>query len=189
MCRLQQRWHKEGRPPLPVSVNLSREHLRVPDFLEDFGRMLRRYDVPAQLMELELTESTLFDEPERLLQLMRRIREMGMRLSMDDFGSGYSSLNLLKDMPMDILKLDRQFLLTENDSRRGRLVVSGIVRMAKDLALEVVAEGVETLEQADFLQGIGCDVAQGFAFDCPIPIPDFEARWVDRPRTVPPSCK
>lgn len=189
VCRLQQRWHKEGRPPLPVSVNLSREHLRVPDFLEDFGRMLRRYDVPAQLMELELTESTLFDEPERLLQLMRRIREMGMRLSMDDFGSGYSSLNLLKDMPMDILKLDRQFLLTENDSRRGRLVVSGIVRMAKDLALEVVAEGVETLEQADFLQGIGCDVAQGFAFDCPIPIPDFEARWVDRPRTVPPSCK
>lgn len=173
VCKLIRRWIDSGIEPLPVSVNLSRNQLRIPDFLKRYQEIQERYQVPAHLLEIELTETLVFENLEFLKQVIREIHDMGFKCSMDDFGSGYSSLNVLKEVEVDILKLDRAFFSKEQD-KRGEDVIASVINLAKKLNMTTVAEGVETILQVEFLKQADCDMIQGYVFSRPVPIEEFE---------------
>ncbi|MEG2221902.1 MAG: EAL domain-containing protein [Oscillospiraceae bacterium] len=174
-CKLQQLWKDTGVPPVPISVNMSRVHLNDPDFLERYKEIFCRYDFPAKLLEIELTESMVFDDVARLCEVIGKVKEVGFTCSLDDFGSGYSSLNLLKDIPVDTLKLDRSFFYSKNeDETHSRHVVGNIVDLAKKLHMQTVSEGIETLEWVEYLHSVSCDMVQGYVFAKPMPVAQFE---------------
>lgn len=175
VCRSIRRWMEEGLSPLPVSINISRLHLHNQNFLEEFVDILKKYDVPPNLIEFELTESVVFDNVELLLHLLQQLHRSGFLLSMDDFGTGYSSLNMLKDIPVDVLKLDRAFFEETANNGRSRHIVTSVVALMRSLGIKVVAEGVETSSQLSFLKSIQCDIVQGYYLARPMPLEDFEA--------------
>ena len=175
VCAMLRKWLDNGVTPVPVSVNMSRVHLADPQFLERYETIRRAYDVPPELLEIELTESLVFENPHLLVQFIERIRAHGYHCSIDDFGSGYSSLNLLKDMNVNVLKLDRVFFASqEADNARERTVIVSVIDLAKKLSMGTVAEGVETTRQVEFLQQAGCDMVQGYVFSRPVPLAEFE---------------
>ncbi|WP_195268119.1 EAL domain-containing protein [Eubacterium sp. 1001713B170207_170306_E7] len=175
VCILLRRWLDRGLTPVPVSVNMSRAHLAHADFLDAYEAIRKKYGVPPELLEIELTETLVFTSPDVLFQVIDQIHRRGYRCSMDDFGSGYSSLNLLKDLQMDTLKLDRAFFTSQNaDNPRERDVVTSVIDLAEKLSMSTVAEGVETPDQAEFLKESRCDMLQGYVFSRPVPIPEFE---------------
>ena len=173
VCKILQRWIQSGEKPLPVSVNLSRAHLHDQNFLERFRKVWEKYDIPAKLLEIELTETLVFENMEMLIHVIDKIHDIGFTCSLDDFGSGYSSLNMLKDVPVDVLKLDRAFFAGDI-SERGRHVIEGIVDISKKLEMGTVAEGVENIPQVEFLKKAHCDMVQGFVFSKPVPVDEFE---------------
>ncbi|WP_303175048.1 EAL domain-containing protein [uncultured Desulfovibrio sp.] len=175
VCAMLRKWLDNGVTPVPVSVNMSRAHLADPQFLERYENIRRAYDVPPELLEIELTESLVFENPHLLVQFIERIRAHGYHCSIDDFGSGYSSLNLLKDMNVNVLKLDRVFFASqEADNARERTVIVSVIDLAKKLSMDTVAEGVETPRQVEFLQQADCDMVQGYVFSRPVPLAEFE---------------
>lgn len=174
VCKLQSEWHKEGKKLIVISVNISRVHLSVPTLVDDITRIVDEYELPHDCIELELTESAFFDEKSVLLDTVKRFQANGFSVSMDDFGSGYSSLNSLKDLPLDVIKLDCEFFSEATDVRRGETIIKDTIAMAKHLNMEIVAEGIETKEQVDLLDNIGCDMIQGFYFARPMSVADFE---------------
>lgn len=175
VCRYQRDLLAEGLTPLPISVNLSRLNLLNPTLCQQLVDTAARYGLPPRLLKLEITESAYTDHPERLLEASRTLREQGFEILMDDFGSGYSSLSMLKDLQVDVLKVDMRFLSDmETNSRAASMMVS-IVRMAKWLDTVVVAEGVETYAQVEFLRSIGCDEAQGYYYATPLTQEAFTA--------------
>ena len=163
---------------LPVSVNLSRIDLYNPQLPEHLTALLARYGVSPDLLRLELTESAYTQDPEELITAINRLRAAGFAILMDDFGSGYSSLNVLMDMPVDALKLDMRFLEQLNVNPRAASILTSVVRMAKWLHIPVVAEGVETWDQLSFLRSIGCDHVQGYLFARPMPIEAYAAQYI-----------
>ncbi|MEG2679862.1 MAG: EAL domain-containing protein, partial [Oscillospiraceae bacterium] len=174
-CQLLQYWKDSGITPVPISVNMSRVHLNDPDFLDRYKDIFSHYDFPAKLLEIELTESMVFDDVARLSEVIGKVKEIGFTCSLDDFGSGYSSLNLLKDIPVDVLKLDRSFFYSTNeDETQSRHVVGNIVDLAKKLHMQTVSEGIETLEWVDYLRSVKCDMVQGYVFAKPMPVAQFE---------------
>ncbi len=180
VCRDLARWREEGRELCPISVNLSRQNLEIPDFLERCQRIRDKYGVDRGLIEFELTETILLDDPEGVCRLIDRMHEAGFGCSMDDFGSGYSSLGLLNQLNVDTIKLDRSFFLKDNDSNRGRRVVESILKMAGKLHITTVAEGVENTAQVEYLRHSACDIVQGFVFFRPMTVEEFEtAVWAD----------
>lgn len=175
VCRLLRRWLDAGLTPMPISVNMSRAHLAQSNFLDAYEAVCQAYRVPPELLEIELTETLVFKNPDMLYQVIDQIHRRGYHCSMDDFGSGYSSLNLLKNLRMDTLKLDRAFFTSENaDDSRERDVVTSVIELAEKLSMTTVAEGVETKAQAAFLKEARCDMIQGYVFSRPLPIADFE---------------
>lgn len=181
VCKDLARWKAEGKELCIVSVNLSRQNLDVPDFLEKFQAIRDRYKVDRGLIEFELTETILLDDPQGVRRLIERMHEAGFGCSLDDFGSGYSSLGLLSQLNVDAIKLDRSFFVNENDSRRGRRVVESIMKMAGKLHINTVAEGVENMEQVRYLRHAACDTVQGYVFFKPMPAAEFEkAVWEDQ---------
>ncbi|MBC8559051.1 bifunctional diguanylate cyclase/phosphodiesterase [Fumia xinanensis] len=176
VCRSIRRWLNEGKKVTPISVNLSRAHLPDPDFLEPYRKICDKYEVSPSLLEFELTESIMFENFKSLAPVIENMHQAGFTCSMDDFGSGYSSLNILKEMPVDAIKLDRDFFLpgSKTDITRGKSVIETVIELAKKLHIKTVAEGIETLEQVDYLKAAGCDMIQGFVFAKPMPIPEFE---------------
>ena len=174
VAKQQAKWLKEGKEVVTISVNVSRAHFTREDLAEHICRLVDPFEVPHHLIELELTESAFFDDKEILLETVRRLQDYGFLISMDDFGSGYSSLNSLKDLPLDVLKLDAEFFRGEGVEKRGEIVVSEAIRLAKNLEMKIVAEGIETKDQVDFLAGQGCDLIQGFYFAKPMPLSQFE---------------
>lgn len=177
VCELISAWLKVGITPVCISVNLSRIHLHESNLVEQLLSVVNRYNVPPEYIEFELTESAFYEETENLLRIMSDIKRAGFRLSMDDFGSGYSSLNLLRRLPVDVLKLDKVFLEDcdeTDDEIRGKRIVMHVISMAKDLKMEVLAEGVETKDQKEFLQEARCDMIQGYYFARPMPLKEFE---------------
>jgi len=173
-CRLLRRWLDAGRQPLPISVNVSRIDLYSTNFVAVLVTLVKKYDLPAALLELELTESAYTDNPLQIIEVTKNLQAMGFKILMDDFGSGYSSLNMLKDMPVDVLKIDLKFLDSHDESGRGGNILNSVVRMAKWLRIPVIAEGVETRQQVEFLRTIGCNQAQGYYYSRPVPVPDYE---------------
>ena len=143
--------------------------------LDKYYEIFSRYSVPSQYIEIELTENMVYEDTERLSAIIDEIHSMGFGCSMDDFGSGYSSLNLIQDIPVDTLKLDKIFFRnTKNNYGRTKSVVSSIIVMAKSLSMTTVAEGVEEYNQVKMLKEIGCDYIQGYVFAKPMPISNFE---------------
>ena len=173
VCKIIKSWMDEGTNPVPISVNLSRIHLQNPHFLKKYKEIQLRYNVPPDLLEIELTETMVFENFEHLKKVISEIHQMGFHCSIDDFGSGYSSLNLLKEIPVDILKLDRIFFSKENDER-GNNVIESIISLAKKLNMTTISEGIETISQLDFLKKVKCDLVQGYVFSKPLSKEAFE---------------
>lgn len=174
ICAAQSRLIARGIAPRRVSFNVSRVHLLSEKPVEHYIDIWKRYSVPPEYLEFEFTESTIYDNAERLSQVVGQLRVHGFKCSMDDFGSGYSSLNMLRDTNVDILKIGRSFLGEgESPSERSRKIIRSVVALAHELGLQTVAEGVEYREQADFLRDSGCDVLQGYY--CARPMPAGEA--------------
>ena len=175
VCALLASWIEQGRQPVPISVNMSRAHLREQDFLTPYEKIRARYGVPASLIEFELTETLVFGDPETFKGVIDLLHARGYRCSLDDFGSGYSSLNVLKDVDIDTMKLDRAFFSAGDDAgQREWDVVESVVDLAKKLDLGTVAEGVEEPGQAARLRAIDCDMLQGYVFSRPVPVAEFE---------------
>ena len=174
VAQLQAEWIKAGRKVIPISVNVSRVHFANPDLAEHIRDIVDAYGTPHNVIELELTESAFFDDKNILLNTVCKLKEYGFVVSMDDFGAGYSSLNSLKDLPLDVVKLDGEFFRDTEDKERGESVVRDTIHLAKNLNMKIVAEGIETKDQVDFLEKCGCDLIQGFYFAKPMPVDEFE---------------
>ena len=174
VCRDIQRWLKEGKKVVPVSVNLSRVSLFLPGTVQRYGQTARRYGVPVSLLELEVTESALAEDGEPLRTVLEQLHSEGFSLAVDDFGTGYSSLCMLGDLQADTLKLDRQFLNSLESNHRGRTVLEFVVGLAEKLRMSTVAEGVESEWQLHFLQEIHCAAVQGYLLSKPLPVGDYE---------------
>ncbi|EME71981.1 signal transduction protein [Paramagnetospirillum caucaseum] len=163
-------WRADGLTALPVAVNLSAGQLGNPGLAGEIDALLREYDLPSSLLELELTESMLMGEADQVRAILFGLKDLGIKLSIDDFGTGYSSLSYLKRLPVDVLKIDRSFVADLPGDPEGEAICLAIIHMAKALSLDVVAEGVETEAQCAFLADNGCDFAQGFLFARPVPV-------------------
>lgn len=173
-CQWLQGRLREGKPTLRIAVNVSRLSMMQDDFLLYYSSVKERYSIPDGLLELECTESlALFGDHFR--EMVLELQKRGFRCSLDDFGAGFSSLNVLKDLPIDVLKLDMLFLRKSRDLKRERIVISNIIGMARELGIRTVAEGVEHAEQVDFLRSKGCNLVQGYVFARPMPEDEFNA--------------
>ena len=175
VARLLAAWKVKGLQPVPIAVNFSRLHLNDSRYIPQMLRLVDKYDVPHEMIEVELTESVIFNNLTRAQDVITQLHRQGFSVAMDDFGSGYSSLNVLKSLQFDSIKLDKEFLSGFEDNPHAHKVIEGAVAMIKSLGIQVVAEGVETREQADFLRQTGCDVAQGYFFSRPLPAAQFES--------------
>lgn len=169
VARDQKAWLDAGYECVPASVNVSRAHFIEDDLAEQIRDAVDAEGCPRHLLEIELTESAFFDDKKALIDTILKLKEYGFMVSMDDFGSGYSSLNSLKDMPLDILKLDAEFFRGDTNGGRGEIVISKAIALAKSLNMLTVAEGVEFKEQVDFLAEKGCDMIQGYFYAKPMP--------------------
>ncbi len=172
----QKAWLDAGYDCVPVSVNVSRAHFAENDLAEQIRDLVDKAGCPHDLIEIELTESAFFDDKKAMIETIKKLKEYGFAVSMDDFGAGYSSLNSLKDMPLDVLKLDADFFRGENAGERGEIVVSEAIKLAKSLDMRTVAEGVEEKGQVDFLAQQGCDMIQGFYFAKPMPKDEYAGK-------------
>ena len=176
VARDQKKWLDEGRKCIPVSVNVSRAHFAEINLADQIRSIVDEAGAPHELIEIELTESAFFDDKKLMLYTINKLKKYGFLVSMDDFGSGYSSLNSLKDMPLNILKLDAGFFRGENDNERAEIVVSEILHLAKKLNMTPVAEGVDEQHQVDFLAAEGCNMIQGYYYSKPMPKEEYEAK-------------
>lgn len=177
VCADIRRWLDSGKQPVKVSVNLSRKHLADVDLQKHILENIDRHNVPHEYIEIELTETTTDVEFRDLKRIVSGLQEKGISTSVDDFGVGYSSLNLIREIPWNVLKIDRCFLPADGDGERSvtSLMYRHVVSMALELGLECITEGVETAKQIEILRSNGCRIAQGFVFDRPLPIEQFEA--------------
>jgi EAL domain-containing protein (putative c-di-GMP-specific phosphodiesterase class I) len=165
---------KNGKPMIPISVNVSRVNLYSHDLVEFLTSLIAKYDLKPELLRLEITETAYTENPDQIIEVLPLLRKAGFTILMDDFGSGYSSLNMLKSIELDILKIDMRFVDDFASSSKSGNLITSIVRMAKWLDLKIIVEGVETKKQYDFLKSIGCDYIQGYYFSKAIPVVQFE---------------
>ncbi len=177
VASLQAQWIAQKRKIVPISVNISRAHFTRSDLAAHISSIVDKYQVPHNVIELELTESAFFDDKKLLLNTIKQLRESGFSVSMDDFGAGYSSLNSLKEMQIDVLKIDADFFRGADEEERGMLIVSEVIDLAKKLDMKIVAEGIESREQVDFLTEQECDLIQGYFFAKPMPIAEFVEKY------------
>ena len=178
VCKDLRRWADEGRELKKISINFSRKHILNTYFPEMVAEIVDKYSIPHEYIEVELSETTSEIEYGELRRMVKGLRDLGFYISVDDFGIGYSSLNLIKDMPWNTLKIDKTFLPadTDNESSTSSVMFKHVVSMTRQLGLECISEGVETLQHVEILKKNGCDIAQGYFFDKPLPVADFEDR-------------
>ena len=173
-CRFIRQCLDAGLRVVPISINFSRYDIYQPDFVERLEKLRQKYAVPVQYLRVEITETAVVGTGEKINEIIGRLHQCGYIMEMDDFGSGYSSLNVLHNVDMDIIKLDMLFFSKNERNHKSGTIISSVVRMAKWLKLPVIAEGVETVEQADFLRSIGCNYIQGFLYSKPVPAESFK---------------
>ena len=162
-----------GEAPVPFSVNVSRAEILDPSLPDYLSSLREKYHLPNDTLRLEVTEGAYTDQPEELIRAVTALRDRGFIVEMDDFGSGYSSLNMLRNLPVDVLKLDMGFLRNENSASSDAVILNSVIRMAHGLDIPIIAEGVETIEQAEMLKTMGCRLMQGYFFAKPMPIEQF----------------
>ncbi len=188
VCKFLDKWNKSGKDgkcpyPITISCNLSRFQLYNPTFSDEYLKISSKYQISPSKIELELTESLMMDNKKRLLKAMNEIKKAGFDISVDDFGSGFSSLALLKDIPASVIKLDKEFfanttknspVINSDTTIKDKIIVNSVIEMAKKLDMTTVAEGVEDENQAESLKKMGCDIAQGYLFAKPMSEDEFE---------------
>lgn len=176
-CKFIRNLIDSGKEPITISTNFSRLHLLKGGFVERLREIASRYAVPHNLLEVEITESSMVGNEALLKTVLSELHETGFTLSMDDFGSGYSSLGLLKEIPIDVVKIDRSFFESSKEVERERIVIESVIDMAKKLKIHTVAEGVETQEHIDFLKELGCEIVQGYFYAKPMPFSEFAEKY------------
>lgn len=176
-------WIEKGIKIVPISLNVSRAQVNNDNFIDDVLRLIDKYNIPIDFIEFEITENIFSKDVDNLNDFIKKLRKNNFKISIDDFGSAYSSLNLLKDLNVDILKLDKGFLYSKDisdDTKKDEIIIEYIIKMAKELDLQVICEGIETNEQILFLQEVGCEIGQGYVFAKPMPIEDFEKIYLKK---------
>ncbi|MCR5654192.1 MAG: GGDEF domain-containing phosphodiesterase [Lachnospiraceae bacterium] len=177
VCRLLKGLKDQGKKLYPISVNQSRVLLHNPNYIEKVSELLQKYEIPHGMIELEVTETVFFLEKDKMGEILSSLKAHDVELSMDDFGSGYSSLNMLKDFPFDVLKIDKEFFSESTTSESSIVILTKIIEMARGLNIRVICEGVETEEQIELLRRIGCHYVQGYFYSKPIPNEEFVERY------------
>jgi EAL domain-containing protein (putative c-di-GMP-specific phosphodiesterase class I) len=176
-----QRWHAAGLQPVRIAVNVSALQLRNRAFCDEVRQLTESHDQAAAGLELEITESLIMEDVKHSISSLQTLRALGLTVAIDDFGTGFSSLSYLSKLPVDTLKIDRSFVVDMTLTSEGLALVSTIINLAHALKLKVVAEGVETQEQARLLRLLNCDEMQGFLYSRPVPADRFEALFLARP--------
>ena len=174
VCKQLKEWKDKGVPLFPVSVNVSRVNLYNPNLSKIIIELTKKYDIEPKYFNIEITESVYTDDNIMIDDITSQLRNNGFTVLMDDFGSGYSSLNVLKDVQVDMLKMDMMFMFKAKYDGRAETIISSVIRMAKWLNIPVIAEGVDRAEQVEFLKSVGCDYIQGFYYSKPLPVADYE---------------
>ena len=172
---------EEGRELVPISINVSRLHAYDTQLAENLIRLREKYDIPAEYVPLELTESAFLEDEKGMYQRMENLRSQGFLVSMDDFGTGYSTMNMLKNQTLDEIKIDREFI-RDLEKDKSQIIIRNTIAMLQQLAVHIVIEGVETEEQKNFLLGCGCTDAQGFLFHRPMPVEEFNRLLLQQER-------
>ncbi len=177
-CKQLRKWKAEGKEDLYISVNISPRDFYFLNIYQVFTDLVVKYDISPENLKLEITETAIAMDVKRQLELIERLRNYGFVVEMDDFGSGYSSLNMLKDIQVDILKIDMAFLRKSKDEERSKKILHMIINLSKQLGMPVISEGVETREQVDYLSDFGCDMFQGYYFAKPMDVASFEKLYL-----------
>ena len=173
VCKLLHSWNNTGLRAVPISVNFSKNQLNNTWFVDTLCAIADKYNISRDLLEIEITESAIIENETAMIKVLAQLHDAGFKLAMDDFGSGYSSLGMLKNIPTDIIKIDRSFFIAQIDNLRAKIVIMNIMKMARDLGIVTVAEGIETKEYVDFLKSIKCDIVQGYYYSKPVPAEEF----------------
>lgn len=171
-------WLDEGKEPKRVSINLSKLHFYYDNLVTDIIKEFDSYNISPEYVEFEVTESVFFEEAQLIINKIEKLRERGFRVSVDDFGAGYSSLNLIGILPVDIIKLDKGFIKNSLGNKKGKNIIKGLISILNEIDMEIVCEGIETKEEEKIVYEFGCDSMQGFLYDKPIPVEDFEKKYV-----------
>lgn len=176
VCRIKSQWKEQGKiyANTTISANMSRVHLHENDFCDAISAIADKYNIPHNELELEITESLFEEDVKVLIDNVDRIRKQGFLVSIDDFGSGFSALNILKDLYVDVIKIDRDFMHGSGGTARGKGIIRNVIALCMDLKVDVITEGIETQEQAEFIKKCGCQIAQGYYYSKPLPLPEFE---------------
>ena len=180
VCALIRKWIDEDIKPVRISVNLSRYDFQEDGPWEQMLEKIKEYDIPREYLEFEVTETIFYDDVEFIINKLRQLRAKGHKVSMDDFGSGYSSLNTVGLMPIDIIKFDRGFVQNSINNQKGLDIMTGLVDIFNKINMEVICEGVETAEEEETVHQCGCDYVQGYFHDRPLPISDFEGKYMKK---------
>lgn len=175
VCKLMRDYLDRSLPIYPCSVNVSRITLMKHDFIQNVLAIIKEYDIPTENIEFEVTENVFMEEPETVISVLNELKSHGFSISMDDFGSGYSSLTLLRDLPIDVVKLDKEFLKDSANNDNTYLIMKSVIDMAHAMEMKVVCEGIETEEQAHALNELGCEIGQGYLFAKPMPVDDYNS--------------
>lgn len=178
VCKHISEWNKAGIEPVRISSNFSKLHLKNKRFADDVLDIIEKYNVDKKYIEIELTESSGYDDFDAMTEFVNRMKSVNIYTAIDDFGTGYSSLSILKDLDIDVVKLDKSFLSGAEDEAHKKMI-ENVVKMINDLHRKVICEGVETTQQAEFLKSVECFLAQGYLYDKPLPHDDFEQRLID----------
>ncbi|MDF2911393.1 MAG: hypothetical protein K0Q56_2274, partial [Sporolactobacillus laevolacticus] len=171
-------WHDQGAPKVPISVNLSFNQFHDDTLVKKVCYILETSGLSPQYLELEITESTMAEDLDRSLRILKEIRALGVGVSLDDFGTGYSSLSYLKSLPINQLKIDRSFVMDIAENNRDQAIVTAIVSMAEHLWIDVIVEGIETKEQLKAIESCRCQVIQGYYYSQPLAERDFTVKYL-----------
>ena len=179
-CIQLKRWTDIGLTESYISVNISQKDFYLLDVYNTMIKLVNKYDISPKRLHLEITETAIMDNPEAQLELIAKLRNCGFIVEIDDFGSGYSSLNMLKEIEADVLKIDMGFLKKSDHQHKSQVILKMIIGLAKSLKMEVITEGVETMDQVKFLAEYGCDIYQGYYFAKPMTINEFETTYLNK---------
>ncbi|MGN1326791.1 MAG: EAL domain-containing protein [Clostridia bacterium] len=178
VCKFLQKCNQKKYNVVPISINESRQHLYNENHINELKETISKYNVLPHNIELEMTETTVVDNVELAKKAEENVHKLGFIVSMDDFGVGYSSFSMLKNINIDVLKIDKSFFDDILESKRGKIIIESIVNMAHRLSTKVVAEGIEQIEQVQYLKSIGCDMIQGYVFAKPMSMEEFEKKYI-----------
>ncbi|MDE6312779.1 MAG: bifunctional diguanylate cyclase/phosphodiesterase [Lachnospiraceae bacterium] len=177
-CKQLQKWSRRGKNNMYISINISPKDFYFMDVCQVLKELVKKYQVHPGSLKVEITETAVMQNLKEQLTIIRNLRDAGFTVEMDDFGSGYSSLNMLKNIRVDVLKIDMGFLGTTTEETRGRKILKMVIQLSKELGMPIVMEGVETREQVEFLKSLDCDMFQGYYFAKPMPVDEFEAKYL-----------